>query len=272
MSARYHRVYLQGSPLTFIVTLTLLLLASMLLWAFLNISDNSRFGLIPPTVVLFGLAYFVHKASLSWIQISASGEELVKIPSWFARKLSGEKRVITKAPQGSEIVLCRRLAYGGLQGYCLLVRAPDGTEQEIWNDVTGVTRGRWTRAATEIGERCQLRVRIVTQTISDKGTEETDWTALTDKKKWKMLRIMVGPAVAPWLGIGVRILTSNPILILAFGLVLWLIGASVFWYIYRTREVSKEQSLHLTILVWTLQFITFYVVSVLATGTFIKRS
>jgi hypothetical protein len=271
MSERSHRVYLQGSPFIFIATLSLLFLASVLLWAFLTTSDNSRFGLVPPTVVLFGLAYLVHKASLTWIQVSASGEELVRIPSWFARKLSAEKRVVIKAPLGSEIVLCRRLAYGGLQGYYLLVRAPDGTEQEVWNDVTGVIRGRWSRVATEIGERCQLRVRLITQTISDKGTEETDWTALTDKNKRKMLRIMVGPAVAPWLGIGVRLLTSNLFLILAFGLALWAIGASVFWYIYRTQEVSKEQSLPFAILVWTLQFITFYVVSVLVTGTFIKR-
>src|ERR1017187_3551693 len=143
MSARSHRVYLRGSPVTFLVTLPLLFVASMFVWGYLTTSDSSRFGLVPPTVVLFCLAYFVHKASLSWIQISADGEELVKIPSWFARKLSGEKRVGTSAPAGSELILCRRLAYGGVQGYYMLVRAPDGTEQVVWNDVTGVTRGRW---------------------------------------------------------------------------------------------------------------------------------
>ena len=95
--------------------------------------------------------------------------------------------------------------------------------------------------------------------------------ALNDKNKWKMLSIMVGPAVAPWLGIGVRLLTSNLVSILVFGLALWLIGASIFRYIYRTQEVSKEQSLPLTIFVWTFQFITIYVLSVLVTGAVIKR-
>jgi hypothetical protein len=153
----------------------------------------------------------------------------------------------------------------------MLVRAPDGTEQVVWNDVTGVTRGRWSRVATGIRERCQLRVHFVTQTISDEGTEETDWTALTDKNIWKMLKMMVGPAVAPWLGIGVRLLTSNLISILVVGLILWLIGTSILWHIFHTREVSKEQSLPLTIFVWTLQFITFYVVSVLVTGALTKH-
>ena len=243
----------------------------MFVWEILITSDSSNFALVPPVLGLFFLAYFVHKGSLSWIQISADGEELVKIPSWFARKLSGEKRVVTSAPAGSELILCRRLAYGGVQGYYMLVRAPDGTEQVVWNDVTGVTRGRWSRVATGIRERCQLRVHFVTQTISDEGTEETDWTALTDKNIWKMLKMMVGPAVAPWLGIGVRLLTSNLISILVVGLILWLIGTSILWHIFHTREVSKEQSLPLTIFVWTLQFITFYVVSVLVTGALTKH-
>ncbi len=271
MSAESHRVYLRGSPFPFLIMLSLLLTASMLILGFLTTSDSSRFALIPPTLALFFLAYFVHKASLSWIRISADGGELVRVPSWFARKISGERRAVTKVPAGSELVLCRRYAYGGVQGYYMLVRAPNGTEQIVWNDVTGVTRGRWSRIATGIRERCQLRVRLVTQTISEKGIEETDWTALNDKNKWKMLSIMVGPAVAPWLGIGVRLLTSNLVSILVFGLALWLIGASIFRYIYRTQEVSKEQSLPLTIFVWTFQFITIYVLSVLVTGAVIKR-
>jgi len=205
------------------------------------------------------------------MRISADGEELVRVPSWFARKISGEKRVVTRSPAGSELVLCRRHAYGALQGFYILVRAPDGTEQEVWNDVTGVTRGRWSRVATEIKERCRLRVRLVTQTISDKGIEEADWTALTDKDQWNILKIMAGPAIAPWLGIGIRIVTSDLMTILVSGFALWLIGAGMFWYIYRTREISKEQTLSLTIFVWTLQFIALYVVSVLLTGALRKQ-
>jgi hypothetical protein len=243
----------------------------MLVWGFLITSDSSKFALLPPTLALFFLAYFVHKASLSWIRISADGAELVRVPSWFARKISGETRVVTRVPAGSELVLCRRYAFGGIQGYYILVRAPNGTEQEVWSDVRGVTFGSWSKVASGLRERCQLKVRLVTQTISDKGIEETDWTAFTDKNKWKMLKIMIGPSLAPWLGIGVRLLTSNPVVIVVFGLALWLIGAGMFWYIYRTQEISIEQTLLITVFVWTLQFIAFYAVSVLVTGALMKR-
>ena len=100
-----------------------------------------------------------------------------------------------------------------------MARAPDRTEQEVWNHVTGVTFGSWNKVASGLRERCQL----------------------------------------------------NPVVILGFGLGLWLIGASMFWYIYRTQEVSKEQTLPITIFVWTLQFIAFYAVSVLVTGALMKR-
>jgi hypothetical protein len=78
--------------------------------------------------------------------------------------------------------------------------------------------------------------------------------------------MMVGLGVAPYMGIGVRLLTSNLIVILAFGLILWIVGTGIFWYVFRRREISKEQ-----IFVWTLQFITFYVVSVLVTGALTKH-
>jgi hypothetical protein len=195
MSANSQRVYLRGSPVPFLITLSLLLTASMLVWGFLITSDSSKFALVPPTLALFFLAYFVHKASLSWIRISADGGELVRVPSWFARKISGETRVVTRIPAGSELVLCRRYAFGGIQGYYILVRAPNGTEQEVWNDVTGVTFGSWSKVASGLRERCQLKVRLITQTISDKGIEETDWTAITDKNKWKMLRINDWPLI-----------------------------------------------------------------------------
>jgi len=83
--------------------------------------------------------------------------------------------------------------------------------------------------------------------------------------------MMVGLGVVPWMGIGVQLLTSNLIFILMFGLILWFAGSGIFWYLLRTREVSKEQRLPLAIFVWTLQFFTFYVVSVLVTGALTKH-
>ena len=54
-----------------------------------------------------------------------------------------------------------------------MARAPDGTEQEIWNDVTGISSGSWSEIASGFREQCQLKVRLVTQTISDKGIDRT---------------------------------------------------------------------------------------------------
>jgi hypothetical protein len=43
-----------------------------------------------------------------------------------------------------------------------MARAPDGTEQEIWNDVTGISSGSCNKIASGLGEQCQLNVCIVT--------------------------------------------------------------------------------------------------------------
>ena len=270
MQAKSHRIYLRGSPVTFWIVLSLIFMASMFVWAFLTDSDSSRFNLVPPVLALFVLAYFVHKGSLSWIRISQDGSEMVRIPSWFARKLLGEKRTVATVVPDSELILCRRFEYGGIQGYYMIVRAPNGAEQIIWNDVTGVTRSGWSRIADEIGKRSQLKVRLVSQSVSNSSVEETDWTALSDKGKWKFLRLMVGPALAPWLGIGVRFLTPKPWSIATIGAILWFSGCATYWYIYRTYEVSKEQTAPITIFVWTIQFITLYVSAVLLTGAFMK--
>ncbi len=233
--------------------------------------DQSRFGLFTPTVVLFLLAYFVHRGSLSWIRISRDSREIVRVPSWFARKLIGEKQLVVQVPSGSELIFCRRLAYGGILGYYIIVRAPNGAEQIVWNDLTGVTRGRWSRVAKEIGERCQLPARVVTQNVSDAGTEETEWTAQTDSNKWKVMRIMVGPALAPFLGIVFRLFTSRARLLFLMGAVLWILSVGIFWYLYRTQEVSKEQAFPLMVFTWTIQFTTFYVLAVLVTGAVLSR-
>lgn len=151
MPAGPYRIFLRGSPLPFLITVSVLFMASMFLWALMITPDQSRFGLFTPTVVLFLLAYFVHRGSLSWIRISRDSREIVRVPSWFARKLIGEKQLVVQVPSGSELIFCRRLAYGGILGYYIIVRAPNGAEQIVWNDLTGVTRGRWSRVAKEIG-------------------------------------------------------------------------------------------------------------------------
>ena len=54
-----------------------------------------------------------------------------------------------------------------------MARAPDGTEQEIWNNVTGISFGSGSKIASGFREPCKLNGRLVTQTISDKGMDRT---------------------------------------------------------------------------------------------------
>jgi hypothetical protein len=268
---RPYRLYLRRSPLAFILTLTFLFMASLLLVTFFTTPDKSRVSAVYPMVVLFLLAYAVHKGSLSWIRISTDQTEIVRVPSWFARRLLGEGRTVTKIASGSELILCRRMAYGGLDGYYMIVRAPNGTEQIIWNDVTGVSRRWWSRIAADIRQRYQLRVRLVSQTISTDGVEETEWTSETGKTNWKVLRVVIVPGLSPWLGILVRYLTPSPTVIVLIGVVLWLIGSVSFLYVYSMKDVSREVSPALTIFVWTIPFAIFYVVGVLVTGSLMNH-
>ena len=74
------------------------------------------------------------------------------------------------------------------------------------------------------------------------------------------------------MGIVARLLTRDPRMIALIGLLLWLIGFSIFRYIYKTQVVSKDEGgLGTAMLVWTLSFVAFYVVTVLATGAVLAR-
>jgi hypothetical protein len=246
-------------------------MASLFVITFLVETDRAPIVFIYPTVLLLLTAYYVRKGSLSWIRISADGTEMTQVPSWFARRLLGEKASVTRLVSGSELILCRRLAYGGLDGYYMIVRGPDGSEQVVWNDVTGVSRRWWARIANDIKERYPLRVRLVSQIVSDQGIAETEWTAQTDRANRRLFRMIVGPALSPWLGVGVRLVTSNPRTIVLFGAVLWLIGSGIFLYIYRTQQVSKKETPALAIFVWSVQFASLYSVAVLITGGLMNR-
>ena len=223
------------------------------------------------TVVLFVLAYFLHKASLSWIRISEDGKELVAVPSWYSRKLWGEHHVVGLITPGSELLFCRKSAYGAFDGYYVILRTPGGTDQVLWNAESGIRRRYWERVAREIRELHHLHTRMVRQVVSDQGTQEASWTAESDKFPWKNLRLIIGPAIFPWLGIVVRLITPDPWKITLAGIFFWACGVSLFWYIYRSREVARDPGLATTALVWTLQFAGFYAATTLATNAFLHR-
>ena len=271
MRERPYRVYLRGSPLTFSILFAVICVASLLVVTFFITTDQARIAFVYPTVLLLLSAYFVRKGSLSWIRISPDGKEITWVPSWFARHLLGERASVTKLIPDSELIFCRRRAYGGLDGYYMIVRAPDGAEQVVWNDVTGVSRRWWTRIANEIKERYQLNVRLVSQVVSDQGMAESEWSVETDRANWRPFRMLIGPALSPWLGIAVRFVTSSPRTIALFGAVLWLVSSATFIYIYRTQDVSKKETPALAIFAWSVQFVVLYSVAVLVTGGVMSR-
>jgi hypothetical protein len=265
-----YRIYLR-TTFPFILTLSVSFMAFLFVIAFFDTSDSSRFAFVLPTVVLFMLAYFLHKASLSWIRISEDGKEVVAVPSWYSRKLWREHRVIGLIMPGSELLFCRKSAYGAFDGYYVILRTPGGTDKVLWNAESGVRRTYWERVSQEIRELHHLHTRMVKQVVSDQGTQETSWTAQSDKLPWKNLKLIIGPAIFPWLGIVVRLITPNPWKIALVGIFFWACGVSLFWYIYRSREVARDPGLATTTLVWTLQFVGFYAATTLATNAFLHR-
>jgi len=87
------------------------------------------------------------------------------------------------------------------------------------------------------------------------------------KMLWKGLRILVVPAIAPWLGIGARLLSSDPFKLVGVGIVLWIGTAAWVWYWIRPlRGKLPRRDVTTPVLVFTLEFATFYTLSVLVTG------
>jgi hypothetical protein len=267
---RDYRIYLR-TAFPFLLTLSVTFLAVLLAIAFLDNQDYFRLMLLIPTVALFTLAYCLHRASLSWIRISRDGNEIVSTPSWYSRKLLGERRVVGQVTPESELLLCRKSAYGGLNGYYVILRRPDTSELVLWHAESGISRRYWERVAEEIRELHQLNVRLVRQIVGNQGLQEMEWTAKSDKVMWKTAIWLIAPALFSWLGIPVRLFTPNPWTIALVGALLWTLGVSVYWFYYRSHRVAKEQSLAITTTLWTLQFAGQYAVVALVTNAFLHR-
>ena len=114
-------------------------------------------------------------------------------------------------------------------------------------------------------------VRQVKQDVTPGSVEETEWSAATDKRVWKNAGIAMIPALMPFLGVAIRFLTANPTVIALVGLVLWICGAATYWLIFRISRVQKDQRLSLTIFVWTMTYIPFYLIAVFGTSALLKR-
>lgn len=265
-----YRIHLR-SPLPFLLTLSIAFTALLFVVAFLTTPGPAKIAFVYPMVFLFFLAYAVDRASLNWIRISEDGKGVVIVPSWFSRKMLDEKGLFARIQPGSELIFCRQFAYGAVNGYSILLRAPNGSEQVLWETDRRVSRRGWDRIANEIRARYQISARLITQTVSDQGGVEKEWTADAERAGWKMMKPLAGVALLPWLGIPIRYFTANPGTIVSIGVFLWGIGCLTYRWIFRTQQVAKDQSLALTMFVTSLMFVMFYVVAVLVTGSFVTR-
>jgi hypothetical protein len=265
-----YRIYFRTAG-PFIVTLSVTFLAALSAIAFIDTGDSSRFTLVLPTLVSFALAYFLHKASLSWIRIAEDGKGIVSVPSWYGRKLWGEHLVRGRVADDSQLLFCRKSAYGAFDGYYVILRTPGSPDVMLWTAESGISRRTWERVANEVREVHRLNCRLIRQVVGNEGTQETEWTAKSDRIRWENVKWIGPPSVFAWLGIPARLFTGNLWAIILVGVMLWIVGFSLFWHFFRTHEVAKGQGLAATTLVWTVQFVALFAVMALVTNAFLHR-
>lgn len=224
-----------------------------------------------PIFPLLPLVYVFHRGTLGWIRVG--NDEVVIVPSWFRRKLWGEPSESARFHSGSELLFCKRFAYGSFDSYSVILRPHSSTDQVLWSgqgNSPGV-RPWWSHIAREIGDTSPLRTRLIEQTVSSQGTSEAEWPTMSGKKLWQGLRMLIPFAIAPWLGIGARVLTGDYVKLVGIGVILWI--GSLVWISYwvRSGDRTLRQGLSHGMLLFTLQFATIYTVTVLVTGAVLRH-
>jgi hypothetical protein len=246
--------------------------AAFLIIIFLRADSDTWAILVIPTLPLLPLAYIVHRGNLGWIRIQEQKIEIV--PSWFHRRFWGEQSKNARFDSDSELLFCRRFAYSALDGFFVLLRSHPGADQTLWSTTattSGAGRRWWSRIAQEISSTHNLRTRLIEQTVSSQGMSETDWKTGQGKMLWQGLKILIVPAISPWLGIGARVLTGDPSKLVLFGVLLWIGAGASFWYWFRVLRAKPPQDLTAGIWIFTLQFATFYTMAVLVTGALLRH-
>jgi hypothetical protein len=241
--------------------------ALFLLILFFRAESGTRAILVIPTLPLLPLAYVLHRGNLAWLQIKE--QEIEVVPSWFRRKFWSETSKTFRFDCDSDLVFCKRLAYHAFDGFYLLLRSSSGSEQILWstsNNSSGVSRKWWNRIAQEIRETGQLRTHLIEQTVSPQGMQESEWPTSLNKTVRQNLRALIAPAVSPWLGIGARLLTSDPLKLTGAGMLLSV--GTALWILYWVRPLPRkfQGEAAASFLIFTLQFATFYTFAVLVTG------
>jgi len=246
----------------------------MFAFAIVTTRDSSRTALIYPLVLFCFLTYLSFRAGLAWIRILDNGAVIVTVPCWYARRLFGEKGRTVKVTPESELVISRRTAYGALDGYYVTLRAKNGSEEVLWNSINGIGRRRRARIVRDLEGRFGLDVLQVKQDRTPGAHSETEWNTTFDKGQWKNAGLALVPGFMPFLGVPVRLLTGDVRILVLMGFVLWFLGAAAYWVVFRlsrTRGISKDQNLPLTLFVWTMTYIPFYIIAVVGTRVLILK-
>ena len=228
--------------------------------------------ILVPTLPLLPLAYVLHRSSLSWIRIK--NDEIEVVPSWFRRKFWGDQGKNARFDADCELLFCERFAYRAFDGYSILLRSRSGPDLALWStdsNSTGVGLRWWSEIAREITDTFRLRTRLVEQRVGSQPTQEVDWVAGTGRKLWR-LKVLILPGIAPWLGLGARLLTADSLKLSAVGILLWLASVGLVLYRIRSRTGAvRGRGLVPGLLVFTLQFVTFYTLTVLVAGAVLRR-
>jgi hypothetical protein len=268
------RYYLQS---TFYVplTLALVLLGTLYVSMFIYTPEDSRFTLAELGFVLCFLGYSVHRASLSWIAFSGDGKEVLGMPSLLDRRLGRQgASSAARITSGAELLFCRRFAYGAFDGYYILLRTPGAGDQILWKELgfLSVRRPFWQKIANEIAQRNGVNARLIQQRVTTEGTQETEWTAQSNRPFWRNVPLAIGLGLFPWMGILARTLTHDPRAIVLIGVLLWVVAFFLFRHAYNAGPASKGTlGFAASILVWTLIFVTLYVSTVFATSAVLAR-
>ena len=235
-------------------------------------SDLGWFLYLLPTLLLVPWAYAFHRAGLAWIRISEHEIEIV--PSWFARKMWSGQNYLVRYNSDSELLFCLRFAYGSPDGCSVILRSPYKPDQTLWStasSTSGVSRKWWSQIAPKINDAHGLRARLIKQVVTSQGVSESDWPSDRHKMVWQVFMLFVFQALAPWLGIGVRLLSADPTKLALAGVLLWLCAGTYARYWVGTKKVTRQPELISRMLLFTLQFATFYTFAVLMTGAVLKH-
>jgi hypothetical protein len=210
----------------------------------------------------------------SSLSISSDGRQVVISRPWWR----GGTHAITAIAPGSELLFCRRVGYGALIEFQILLRAPDGSDQVLGNyGVDAISRSIFSRRnrkkiTEEVPRLFGIGVRSVTQSVSQSGAEELDWSVEDDKRQWRNLRRAILPGLAPFFGVLARLVTPGPGKIAAMGAALWIVCVGILYLDARRSKPGPTGRLWVVVLTWTLLFAPTYAATALLMNAVLDRA